>query len=109
MKFRSRVRIAAADRGSRAGNAGSAGLARPGTADPAARAGHPGFPQATVRTHKRQGRFPSRRVIARRVLSAYVGAQDNLFAAHRAKPQRFWTSVADALRARRPVRRSYDP
>ena len=50
MKFRSRVRIAAADRGSRAGNAGSAGLARPGTADPAARAGHPGFPQATVRT-----------------------------------------------------------
>ena len=24
-------------------------------------------------------------------------------------PQRFWTSVADALRARRPVRRSYDP
>ena len=72
MKFRSRVRIAAADRGSRAGNAGSAGLARPGTADPAARAGHPGFPQATVRTHKRQGRFPSRRVIARRVLKVFV-------------------------------------
>src|SRR5580693_1160784 len=51
MKFRSRVRIATADRGSRTGNAGSAGLARPGTADPAARAGHLGFPQAiTVRT-----------------------------------------------------------
>jgi hypothetical protein len=51
MKFRSGVRITAADRDSRAGNARSAGLARPGTADPAARAGHPGFPQATtVRT-----------------------------------------------------------
>ena len=51
MKFRSGVRIVADDRVSRAGNAGPSGRARPGTADPAARAGHLLFPKATtVRT-----------------------------------------------------------
>jgi hypothetical protein len=51
MKIRSGIRIAPADMGGRAGYARSAGAARPGTGDPAARAGQPRFPQATaVRT-----------------------------------------------------------
>jgi len=51
MKIRSGIRIAFADMGGRAGYAGSAGVARPGTGGLAARAGKPKFPQATaVRT-----------------------------------------------------------
>jgi hypothetical protein len=74
MKIRSGIRIAPADMGGRAGYARSAGAARPGTGDPAARAGQPRFPQATaVRTTS--GRAVSRTgVLFRRALSI-IGTQ----------------------------------
>ena len=59
MKFRSGVRVAAAERSSRDGMRDRPGLARPGPRTPATWAGHSRFPQATtVRNHKRQGPFP---------------------------------------------------
>jgi hypothetical protein len=101
MKFRSGVRITAADRGSRAGNARPAGLARPGTADPAARAGHPRFSAGHHGAyHKRQGRFPNRRVITRRTRAR----RRDILRGHRPVRRSTWRTAGPSRRLRRPHR-----